>query len=414
MISPKIQCPRGQRFTFDVGPVDGRMPTAVQCPACGADGTAAANEATPHAIKRREEQRPMPNRRLATLLVFFASLSLFAAPGPLAFSVDQETQSYTISEQGQPVLTYRFGEVPLPDGVKAGHFRKLDTPYDGAYFTDGSRYGGERSDYIYPLYGFHGEPLTDDYPKDHLHHRSLWWSWCEVRRNDQIGDLWAVCKIRAYPVKIAKMEARPDSAVLQAVNVWRYDDDPTDVVKETVTIRVAKTKGTPGTRSRTVDVDVRLDALVGDMAITGRQKVDYGGYGGMTVRMNPKVKEFSIRAVHPNPDKWRGDDLKIVERVTDPKKFGAAAWMALYGKYPVTGVESPDFTTVMMFESKDTPLFPNNFRYYGSMCISLAFPGKTIVALTKGKPLDYKTRFVICEGKTTIQREKAAWDAYQR
>ena len=350
----------------------------------------------------------------ATLLAFFAPAPLFAAAGPLAFSVDEKTQSYTITEQGRPVLTYRFGEVPLPAGVQASHFSKGATPYDGAYFTDGSRYGGERSDYIDPLYGFHGEPLTADYPKDHPHHRSLWWSWCEVRHNDKIGDLWAVCKIRAYPVKITKMEACADEAVLQAVNAWRYDDDPAAVVNETVTIRASKTEGVHGARSRAVDVDVRLEALVDGVAIAGRQKVDYGGYGGMTVRLNPHVKEFSIRAVHPNPDKWRGDDLAIVQRVTDPAAFGDAAWMALYGKYPAAGVETPGFTTVMMFESKATPLFPNNFRYYGSTCISLAFPGRTILPLAKGKPLDYRTRFVICEGKTTIEQEKAAWQAYQR
>ncbi len=357
----------------------------------------------------------MINHRLGivAMLAFFGPAPLWAA-GPLAFSVDEKTQSYTITEQGQLVLTYQFGEVPLPAGVQASHFSKRDTPYDGAYFTDGSRYGGERSDYIYPLYGFHGEPLTADYPKDHPHHRSLWWSWCEVRHNDKIGDIWAVCKIRAYPIKITKMEARADEAVLQAVNAWRYDDDPAAVVNETVTIRVSPTTGIQGARSRAVDVDIRLEALVDGMAIAGRQKVDYGGYGGMTVRMNPEVKEFSMRAVHPHPDKWQGDDLAIVQKVTDRAAFGAAAWMALYGKYPVAGVETPDFTTVMMFESKATPLFPNNFRYYGSTCISLAFPGRTILPLAKGKPLDYRTRFVICEGKTTIEQEKAAWQTYQR
>jgi len=354
-----------------------------------------------------------PRLGIVAMLALLAPAPLFAA-GPLAFSVDEKTRSYTIAEQGRPVLTYRFGEVPLPAGVQAGHFGKQDTPYNGAYFTDGSRYGGERSDYVYPLYGFHGEPLTADYPKDHLHHRSLWWSWCEVRRNDKIGDLWAVCKIRAYPVKITKMEAGNEEAVLQALNVWRYDDETDPVVNETVTIRASKTTGTQGARSRTVDVDVRVEALADGMAITGRQKVDYGGYGGMAVRLNPQVKELSIRAVHPNPDKWRGDDLAIVQRVVDPAKFGDAAWMALCGKYPAAGVESPGFTTVMMLESKATPLYPNNFRYYSSTCISLAFPGKTILPLAKGKPLDYKTRFVIREGKTTLDQEKAAWQAYQR
>lgn len=350
----------------------------------------------------------------AALLGLLVSAALRAAPAPLAFSVDEKAGSYTMTEEGLPILCYRFGEVPLPAGLQAPHFAKRDTPYDGAYFTDGSRYGGERSDYIYPLYGFHGEPLTADYPKDHPHHRSLWWSWCEVRVNGKIGDLWAVCKIRAYPLKITRMEANAAQALLQAVNVWRFDDEANPVVRETVTIRALRSEGSPGARSRAVDVDVRLEALVDQVAITGRQKVDYGGYGGMTVRMHPQVKEFSIRAVHPSPDKWRGDDLAIVERVTDPARFADAAWMALYGKYPAAGIDNAGFTTLMMFESKATPLFPNPFRYYGTTCISLAFPGKTVVPLPKGKPLDYKTRFVIFEGKTTIEQEKAAWQAYQR
>jgi len=45
MIPIKIQCDCGQRYAFEVEPVGGRMPKAVVCPACGADGTAAANVA---------------------------------------------------------------------------------------------------------------------------------------------------------------------------------------------------------------------------------------------------------------------------------------------------------------------------------------------------------------------------------
>lgn len=366
-------------------------------------------------IQRDGNSRPKTHResRIAVLIALFAVTPLFAGQQPLAFSVDERTQSYTITELGRPVLVYRFGEVPLPPGLAPHHFSKRDTPYNGAYFTDGSPYGAERSNYIYPLYGFHGESLTVDYPKDHLHHRSLWWSWCEVWRNEKLGDLWAVCKIRAYPVGMPKMQTDAKSAVLEAVNVWRYDGDPADVVKETVTIRAHRTEGQEGARSRALDVDIRLEALVDGVAIAGRQKVDYGGYGGMTVRMNPEVKEFSLRAVHPRPDKWRGDTLAMVERVIDPATHGDAAWMALFGRYPAPGIETPGFTTVMMFESRKTALFPNHFRYYASTCISLAFPGTARVSLPRGKPLDYRTRFVIVEGKTTLERERAFWDAYQ-
>jgi len=40
----KIVCSCGQRYQFEVEPVDGRMPVEIACPKCGADGTARANE----------------------------------------------------------------------------------------------------------------------------------------------------------------------------------------------------------------------------------------------------------------------------------------------------------------------------------------------------------------------------------
>jgi hypothetical protein len=43
LIPLKIQCPCGQKFAFDIIPLNDRMPHAVACPACGADGTEHAN-----------------------------------------------------------------------------------------------------------------------------------------------------------------------------------------------------------------------------------------------------------------------------------------------------------------------------------------------------------------------------------
>src|SRR5947199_9756819 len=43
MIPVKIQCGCGQRYAFDVEPVNGRMPGPVACPVYGADGTSAAD-----------------------------------------------------------------------------------------------------------------------------------------------------------------------------------------------------------------------------------------------------------------------------------------------------------------------------------------------------------------------------------
>lgn len=43
MIPVKIECDCGQHYAFDVEPEDGRMNASVACPACGVDGTNAAN-----------------------------------------------------------------------------------------------------------------------------------------------------------------------------------------------------------------------------------------------------------------------------------------------------------------------------------------------------------------------------------
>ena len=50
MIEIKIQCGCGQRYSFEVEPVGGAMPSPVACPVCGADGTVAANEAISQAL----------------------------------------------------------------------------------------------------------------------------------------------------------------------------------------------------------------------------------------------------------------------------------------------------------------------------------------------------------------------------
>lgn len=44
MIPVKVLCGCGQKYSFEVEPVNGRMPSAIACPVCGADGTAAANQ----------------------------------------------------------------------------------------------------------------------------------------------------------------------------------------------------------------------------------------------------------------------------------------------------------------------------------------------------------------------------------
>jgi hypothetical protein len=44
MIPIKLQCGCGQKYAFEVEPANNQMPSAIVCPVCGTDGTAAANQ----------------------------------------------------------------------------------------------------------------------------------------------------------------------------------------------------------------------------------------------------------------------------------------------------------------------------------------------------------------------------------
>src|SRR5256885_2354077 len=54
----KIQCPCGTRYAFDVEPLNGRMPGPVQCPSCGAEGTAHADAIMQQELAQAADARP--------------------------------------------------------------------------------------------------------------------------------------------------------------------------------------------------------------------------------------------------------------------------------------------------------------------------------------------------------------------
>ena len=56
----KIVCSCGQKYAFDVYPLNGRMPSPIQCPVCGADSTTIADEIIALALKAPSPAVPPP------------------------------------------------------------------------------------------------------------------------------------------------------------------------------------------------------------------------------------------------------------------------------------------------------------------------------------------------------------------
>jgi hypothetical protein len=65
MIPIKIQCGCGQRYAFNVEPVNGQMEGAVACPVCGTDGTAAANQVIAQSLATQPQAAPASGLRLS-------------------------------------------------------------------------------------------------------------------------------------------------------------------------------------------------------------------------------------------------------------------------------------------------------------------------------------------------------------
>jgi hypothetical protein len=63
----KIVCSCGQKYAFDVYPLNGGMPSPVKCPVCGVDGTAVANEIIAIALQAQPSPLIIRPRSLAQL-----------------------------------------------------------------------------------------------------------------------------------------------------------------------------------------------------------------------------------------------------------------------------------------------------------------------------------------------------------
>jgi hypothetical protein len=82
MIPIKIQCVCGQRYAFDVEPVNGRMASPVACPVCGADGTIAANAIIAQNAEPQPAVAPEPIVRLHVATPASTIQPALSAPAP--------------------------------------------------------------------------------------------------------------------------------------------------------------------------------------------------------------------------------------------------------------------------------------------------------------------------------------------
>lgn len=296
------------------------------------------------------------------MFLLFSAISvwgLFATP---ALQCHEGDGWVAVSEDNVPVLRYSHTATAVPEGI-----------------------GPElaRGDYVSALYGLDGELLTDDYPKDHPHHRAVNWSWATVRWNGEDRDLFAVRGILARPVGKPQVASSDESVAITAVSEWKWDDK-TPVVAESVTIRVFPQEAS----GRAVNFDISLTALVDGLAFCGRLEA---GYSGFNIRMAPAPgKEIVFHTDTEN---------------SQPKRAWADYSAAFSGGKGRSGLA--------ILQYADNPGYPQEWREYPQLhFFQPIYPGGAPIPLSKNAPARLRYRLWIHRGGADEPALTKQWDAY--
>ena len=254
-------------------------------------------------------------------------------------------------DRGKPVLTYNY-RMMLPAGV----------PEDRA-----------RSCYIHPIYGLDGEVLTDDFPKDHFHHRGLSWMWLVVKAGGKTYDLWTIKGIRDHTVKLLEARSGAESATLQMANAW-ITDGGEKVLDEIVTITAHTAKSV----GRAIDLELSLNPTNQPVTLDSSAR----GYSGINLRCAPR------------------DDTVIVtssgkaDKDVDRERYYWSDLSARFGG-------SKEFSGIAIFDNPANPSYPTGWsnRFYG--ILGPSFTGIQPVTIKPGEPLVLRYRVWVHEGDSS-------------
>ena len=274
---------------------------------------------------------------------------------------DRERQVVRVAQGDSPVLQYNHGATVPPEGI--------DKKY-------------ARGDYVHPLYGLDGEVLTDDYPKDHPHHRALNWSWATILWQGQMRDAFAVQGAWHRPVRLIRAEGGPVAAVIEAESRWMWDDK-TPIVLERVVIRSFRA----ASRARCVDFEIRLTALVDGLQFCGRKG---RGYSGFNLRMAP-AEGRQIR-LHNDPP------AAVVRR----------SWADYSAE--LKGGKGRSGVAIIQYETN--PAYPSDWiKYDGLNFFQPSYPGGEPIPMPRGKTIALKYRLWIHAGALTELQLAEVWTA---
>lgn len=346
-----------------------------------------------------------------------------------------------------PVAAFEWtlddGLLTLRDGEKiVFSYRYSFLEHANVPKTDSRRGAGG---YLYPLNGVDGENLTDLAPKDHYHHRGVFWTWPAVGVWEADGtkreyDLWTTnAPIRQRFVRFLDRKVSDggenggDFAEFAVENGWFVGPnatktdaelDPTakdgqngervgeriaenaplygeKVVTEIVRVKTGPVETFEGVRCRSIDVEIVLIPNEKPISLRGAENKSYGG---LTIRFRPTGKNGEDRFILTDEGLAKGDMPEKPLRWADfTSRFGAVD--------KETG-EKNALSGAAIFLSPNFPDFPPTWltRYYGPLCVG--WPGVVEQKFEPGERIEMRARIWLHEGlvaKETLQKAFERW-----
>lgn len=304
---------------------------------------------------------------LYSFLLLWMFTSSCTAPGAI-ITAEKVGGTLVVFDDGDPRFVYQFETKSVDEGYA-------------------------RANYLHPLYGLHGEVLTEDFPADHLHQRGIFWTWHQVNVDGKrVADPW-LCKGMAWVLESLQTDIQRDRAEVHALLGWVLIDSLGEYGERIVEEAVKLTYLRGDTRQYHVEVEVALRALVDRVEIGGSE--DDKGYGG-----------FSARLVLPADIEIKGE--RPVEPQTTP--VDAGGWVEFRGSYSSTpGAQA---AVVLMCEPAQLPAFQGWILRKSASMQNPAFPGRVPIFLSKVKPLEFRHRLLVHDGTMSSEAVAAAYRSF--
>jgi hypothetical protein len=305
-----------------------------------------------------------------TFRFFLYTFLLITSPVLYAeFQLSDSDQKISVTENGNPVLTYNYGQMNPPEGL------------------DEEKYW--RSSYVYPIYNVAGENITEDFPSDHYHHRGIFWSWPESKVGDRKMDTWTLGGVRQVFEKWLYQEADADTAKLVVQNVWKFDDDPQPKVREIVSITIHKAKK----GSRAIDFVLNFQNISEEM-VSFKGAIDKG-YGGFKFRLHAKNKPF---------DFFTDDGAHPKDTFVTSTPWVDTTW---------TSAASGKREGVAIFQHASNPDYPHDgwmLRHYG--IVGPAWPLEEEFQLPRGESFSLEYRVLMHSGDFSARKISKEFSRY--